>query len=441
MEHIMKRTKVVMLILIPIFIIINFFLVEVLKTNTEIFNLIVYTVTYIMIGTEIFLLNECKILSGPVFATLMFTVSIGLGPVAYYLFFGKTCETQYIIILISIASFLVGDILYKIIKSKNSNVKKIQQIKEKKEKNYKVLELILWVMLVVSLIASAYYLYINSDVLANGNYDNNRISAMKGNGILIQAIGLSKIALCMMFELLLEKKISKKKFIVFIILTIPTTLVVGFRSTLIAPILIMMIMYNRKNKILTRRVIITVLIAVVMIVSLGVIRQILSNGLTKWYQSFLLLFANGSINVNAILDTFPKTVEYQNGYTYLINIIMLRPGPDLDFTLWLKEQVGYSFSGGGMTPTMIGEIYINFGKILIPIIFCALGLIVNKVEEMYKRSFESYYPSYCLYIICGMVGSGFCVSEVPFLITTAVYICVYILSTSKILKWRIFDGK
>ena len=39
----------------------------------------------------------------------------------------------------------------------------------------------------------------------------------------------------------------------------------------------------------------------------------------------------------------------------------MRPGPDLDFTLWLKDKVNIQFSGGGLTPTIIGEAYINFG--------------------------------------------------------------------------------
>lgn len=431
MKGLAKKTSIMLLFIILIFMILNVLLVNEYNSENKILKLVLYAITYISILLEIFIVNNFKILSGPILGALFFTLSIGAGPIAYYLFLGRTCEQEYIIILVSIFSFLIGNLVYKLLPKKNKD-NFTTQIKKKKIKNYKSIEIVLWLMLIVAIMASLYYLYINKSLFFSGSYDNGRISAMSGNGIIIQAIGLGVIALCVMFELFLENKITKKRFIIFLLLAIPTALIKGFRGEIIAPIMIMMIMYNKKHKIQLKKVITLLIIGVAVIFSLGIVRQILSNGTMNWYKSFLLIFANGSINVNAILNTFPQKVNYQKGYTYLINIIMLRPGEDIDFTLWLKEQVGYSFSGGGMTPTIIGEIYINFGKTIIPIFLFMLGMIVTWFDKKYENSLELYYSSYCLYIISGVVGSGIALSEVSFLITSLVYICIKIISRLKI---------
>lgn len=67
------------------------------------------------------------------------------------------------------------------------------------------------------------------------------------------------------------------------------------------------------------------------------------------------------LNLEYILNTFPASKPFAYGSTYFMNIMLIRPGPDIDFTRWLTEQLGLIHFEGGTTPSIIGEWYLNFG--------------------------------------------------------------------------------
>ena len=71
--------------------------------------------------------------------------------------------------------------------------------------------------------------------------------------------------------------------------------------------------------------------------------------------------------------------------TFLINIEMMLPGPDLDFTLWLRQCIGVEFSGGGVTPTVLGEGYINFGFFGAMLLMFLTGWLANILNDKYYK--------------------------------------------------------
>lgn len=133
------------------------------------------------------------------------------------------------------------------------------------------------------------------------------------------------------------------------------------------------------------RIIFYGLLCIIGVAALGAIRTTMSGGVSSTLTSLFTSLYVGDININYMYNTFPGKVDFQYGYTYLINFLMLLPGPDLDFTLWLKEQVGITFSGGGLTPTIIGEFYINFGEISIFIGLFLLGAFSVYLNRYFKR--------------------------------------------------------
>lgn len=132
----------------------------------------------------------------------------------------------------------------------------------------------------------------------------------------------------------------------------------------------------------------------------------MSGGVSSTLTSLFTSLYVGDININYMYNTFPGKVDFQYGYTYLINFLMLLPGPDLDFTLWLKEQVGITFSGGGLTPTIIGEFYINFGEISIFIGLFLLGAFSVYLNRYFKRHKESFLAVFYVWQFAHCVSGG-----------------------------------
>ena len=128
-------------------------------------------------------------------------------------------------------------------------------------------------------------------------------------------------------------------------------------------------------------------------------------------------------NLSYIKKVFPMQLDFQYGYTFLINIQMLMPGPDVDFTIWLKEQIGLNFAGGGVTPTLVGEGYINGGYIGVFIWLFIIGMIVSYINNSYlynKR--DTVWVTYCVAKLLDIFRGGVANSEVTLIIILFVYI-------------------
>jgi len=83
-------------------------------------------------------------------------------------------------------------------------------------------------------------------------------------------------------------------------------------------------------------------------------------------------------NLQHIVNSIPQGAL--NGSTYLNDLGMLIPGPNVTGGVILKEYIGLEFSGGGITPTILGEGYANFG---LYIAFIFIFLLVNILNIIY----------------------------------------------------------
>ena len=77
---------------------------------------------------------------------------------------------------------------------------------------------------------------------------------------------------------------------------------------------------RRKNNIKSYKIIGCGIAFVFLIAILSIIR---SGENVKMLQSLLSGLYVNDINLNYVFSTFPKKVEFQHGYTYLINILMV----------------------------------------------------------------------------------------------------------------------
>ena len=225
--------------------------------------------------------------------------------------------------------------------------------------------------------------------------------------------------------MVLNNKFNVKVFALMFGIVMLSNGIIGFRSKIIIPVIILIIMYNKKKKITLKQIIPLIIILLIFGSAYGMMR---GNSNTNILTYATKHFAIGSQNLGYILNRFPNGVEYQKGYTYIINILMLAPGPDPDFTLWLKEKLNMNFDGGGVTPTIIGEFYINFGFIGIVFGMLAIGMILKKLDYLYEKSNSIFMPSYLISIALSIVSGGIANIEINLFITVIVYYMVLYIS-------------
>ena len=149
-------------------------------------------------------------------------------------------------------------------------------------------------------------------------------------------------------------------------------------------------------------------------------------------QFFLSGLYVNDINLNYVFSTFPKKVEFQHGYTYLINILMLKPGPDLDFTLWLKEQIGITFNGGGVTPTILGEFYMNFGNLSMYIGMFFLGILGEKLDNYFNCNNKNFISSFYVWQFAHCASGGIANVMIIVILFTIVYKSITLFSNTNI---------
>lgn len=226
------------------------------------------------------------------------------------------------------------------------------------------------------------YLLKNHAILS-GNLQTGRIEASSGNGLFTYIGFLHIMTIPLMMIQYQKKKLNKIVLFVCFFVAFVQLMMVGFRTPAITMIVVMLIIQVQNQNTNLNKAIPIVITLLFVIAIYGVFRA--NNAGDEFAKSIYDLLRGrlfiGMQNLNYVIDCFPKKHPFQHGYTYLINFIMLKPGPDLDFTLWLKEMLGFDFSGGGVTPTIIGEFYLNFGYIGAIIGMLFLGFFFARFDK------------------------------------------------------------
>lgn len=67
-------------------------------------------------------------------------------------------------------------------------------------------------------------------------------------------------------------------------------------------------------------------------------------------------------NFENIYTYFPDYVPFQHGFGYVIDFLVVLPGYQPNFGLWVKDALNFDFAGGSITLGFAGELYANFGE-------------------------------------------------------------------------------
>ena len=389
----------------------------------KIYSPIAYFIILGLLLLSMFFNQKFNVLSANFLFSLMFIYTVGFGPI---ILMEQGIQYNYDFFKIILGGFMAycwGSLFF-------SDYK----VEYKKEDKSKIVfpfsrVLILRVLYLASLFASIIYLYKNRTLMLNGNMQSGRIEAMAGSGLILYIMQLSIIVVPLLYEYYLFckktnfKAISKYELFFVTGLSSIFLLFSGFRAPLVSMYICLIIIYFKNNN---KKIISLIPYGILIVLGvevLGILRNFLSGstasiGIIKNLNTSLIV---NCINLKYIFNYFPNRIPFQNGYTYLINILMLKPGPDLDFTLWLKDQLNLSFNGGGVTPTILGEFYINFGLISIYIGMFFLGIFGNFITKYFNSHSYSFLGAFFIWQYAHCASGGIANVMILTIILTIAY--------------------
>ncbi|WP_416958587.1 oligosaccharide repeat unit polymerase [Nocardioides sp. T5] len=174
----------------------------------------------------------------------------------------------------------------------------------------------------------------------------------------------------------------------------------GWRNVPFALLAVSLLLLFYRRVVSLRTLILGVVMAVVGAVGFGIYRAV-SSGITHYETSKLALngqygaaiwvylrdyTATFSRNLVDVVQLAERSVP-EWGETFVWNILALMPGSDREpFDLVLKQRLGLGFQGGGLPPTMMGELLLNFGQVGLIIGMFLIGILASRVHGMLSSS-------------------------------------------------------
>lgn len=207
-----------------------------------------------------------------------------------------------------------------------------------------------------------------------GDLENSRVAALSGSGV---PFYLSMLVMPAVWLRLLSRDgrlaSSDYAWCAFATLVLLST---GWRNTAVALLFVALTIRHYKRP-FQARWIVTLGIGLVLIITAVGLYRVYSSQLVYYstYQqlargdylgavwtyvvTYPQVFTN---NFDLVVQGFPGTMPYQNGASFFWNLQLLVPGNTAQpFDFVLKEGLRRGFSGGGLPPTLVGEMYLNFG--------------------------------------------------------------------------------
>lgn len=391
----------------------------------EAYNIFNYTFLLVLIIFSIVLFNRESLISANTLFTVYFCYTVAFGPM---ILLNKGIDYGFNYFTVILGSFLCFAWGNGLVVNAKFHIPQHDKgfIRVKFSRKWA-----LRFVFLLSMIASAFYLLKNRMYILGGNISVGRVDAMSGNGLILYASQLCIVAVPMMYDLYFQGKqdcrhtISRYEVVICAVISAMMLIVSGFRAPVMTLVVCLAVLYIQKNNIKSSSIIkigVTMIFAVEL---LGIARNSMSGVKgAGFFTSLGTSIVVNCINLRYVFNTFPAKTPFQHGYTYLLNLIMLLPGPDPDFTLWLKDQIGITFAGGGVTPTIIGEFYINFNMIGIYVGMFLLGILGVYVYRYFRKYSCTFLGGYYLWQYAHCASGGISNVMIPVMLFTFVYWCL-----------------
>lgn len=225
-----------------------------------------------------------------------------------------------------------------------------------------------------------------------------------------------------------ENKITRSqarfRFLILIGISCVFLLALGYRTPLLAVLLIMIIIGYYGNILAVWEVVVGALIGVCAIIGIGYFRSVEEYTVTSATNPFYTLEsrADFTLNVLNLLDFIGGNFGVTHGKLLASSI----PGSDLGPRMRIGKLIAWR-TEVTVTPTLIGQMVIDFGKIGVAVEMCGLGFILGIGYKIMKKTNDfAYIGLYSLLLTYSILGVETGILDIQVLAYFAVAIFIYL---------------
>lgn len=225
-----------------------------------------------------------------------------------------------------------------------------------------------------------------------------------------------------------ENKITRSqarfRFLILIAISCVFLLALGYRTPLLAVLLIMIIIGYYGNILAVWEVVVGALIGVCAIIGIGYFRSIEEYTVTSATNPFYTLEsrADFTLNVLNLLDFIGGNFGVTHGNLLASSI----PGSDLGPRMMIGKLIAWR-TEVTVTPTLIGQMVIDFGKVGVAVEMCGLGFILGIGYKIMKKTNDfAYIGLYSLLLTYSILGVETGILDIQVLAYFAVAIFIYL---------------
>lgn len=225
-----------------------------------------------------------------------------------------------------------------------------------------------------------------------------------------------------------ENKITRSqarfRFLILIGISCVFLLALGYRTPLLAVLLIMIIIGYYGNILAVWEVVVGALIGVCAIIGIGYFRSVEEYTVTSATNPFYTLEsrADFTLNVLNLLDFIGGNFGVTHGKLLASSI----PGSDLGPRMMIGKLIAWR-TEVTVTPTLIGQMVIDFGKIGVAVEMCGLGFILGIGYKIMKKTNDfAYIGLYSLLLTYSILGVETGILDIQVLVYFAVAIFIYL---------------
>lgn len=225
-----------------------------------------------------------------------------------------------------------------------------------------------------------------------------------------------------------ENKITRSqarfRFLILIGISCVFLLALGYRTPLLAVLLIMIIIGYYGNILAVWEVVAGALIGVCAIIGIGYFRSVEEYTVTSATNPFYTLEsrADFTLNVLNLLDFIGGNFGVTHGKLLASSI----PGSDLGPRMMIGKLIAWR-TEVTVTPTLIGQMVIDFGKIGVAVEMCGLGFILGIGYKIMKKTNDfAYIGLYSLLLTYSILGVETGILDIQVLVYFAVAIFIYL---------------
>jgi oligosaccharide repeat unit polymerase len=251
---------------------------------------------------------------------------------------------------------------------------------ERRYWNPHVLGLLFFISVAMSVLMTAYHFWKTGIPLLTPDIEAKRVLIHQTvSGYVVFSMRLITPALLFFLSAkLLQEKYSKQSVIFFFGLGLTILAGLANRHDMFTLTMCCLVIFNfSRQRISLTRLLPLLLIGLVLLMSMGYYR-LSSLSFTTPEKAYLiqatggdpllmfpaygaLQFTNYPSNLAIYMETFPHKIPYEYGYSLIRALSTMLPGHQELLDEYVKSALHLEFLGGGINPTILGELYANFG--------------------------------------------------------------------------------